>query len=130
VKLDYFTPNRGVLRALLRNGADPKHPLSPFGTETKSIRDADLAWFRKVIDDGGIRVPKDLDPELPGVLWLFQMGVIFFWVIDESAAQARTTRMLELGPKIVTGLLRIAGLPLMRPVRKVALELIEIVAKP
>src|SRR5215467_6884072 len=74
VKLDYFTPNRAVLRALLRNGADPKHPLSPFGAETKAIRDADLAWFRKVIDDGGIRVPKDLDPDLPGVLWLFQMG--------------------------------------------------------
>jgi AcrR family transcriptional regulator len=30
VKLAYFAPNRGVLRALLRNGADPKHPLSPF----------------------------------------------------------------------------------------------------
>jgi AcrR family transcriptional regulator len=127
VKLDYFVPNRGVLRALLRNGADPRHPLSPFGAETKPIRDADLAWFRKVVDDGGIRVPKDLDPELPGVLWLFQMGVIFFWVIDESAGQARTVRLLDLGPKIVTGLLRIAGLPLMRPVRKVALELIEIV---
>src|ERR1700733_11958192 len=26
VKLDYFAPNRGVLRALLRNGADPSHP--------------------------------------------------------------------------------------------------------
>jgi len=127
VKLDYFTPNRGVLRALLRNGADPKHPLSPFGAETQAIRDTDLAWFRKVIDDGGMRIPKDLDPELPGVLWLFQMGMIFFWVIDESAGQSRTTRLLDLGPKIVTGLLRIAGLPLMRPVRKVALELIAIV---
>src|ERR1700721_2683181 len=29
VKLSYFTPNRSVLRALLRNGADPGHPLSP-----------------------------------------------------------------------------------------------------
>src|ERR1051326_4165315 len=44
VKLDYFVPKRGVLRALLRNGADPRHPLSPFGAETKPIRDADLAW--------------------------------------------------------------------------------------
>jgi hypothetical protein len=25
-KLEYFAPNRGVLRALLRNGADPQHP--------------------------------------------------------------------------------------------------------
>src|SRR5215467_4868694 len=58
VKLDYFTPNRGVLRALLRNGADPKHPLSPFGAETQGIRDTDLAWFRSVIEHGGMRIPK------------------------------------------------------------------------
>lgn len=127
VKLDYFTPNRGVLRALLRNGADPRHPLSPFGAETKSIRDTDLVWFTKVMEAGGIHIPRDLEPELPGVLWLFQMGVIFFWVIDESPDQARTSRLLELGAKIVTALLRISGLPLMRPVRKVALELIAIV---
>jgi AcrR family transcriptional regulator len=127
VKLDYFAPNRGVLRALLRNGADPRHPLSPFGVETKAVRDIDLAWFVKVIEDGGVRVPRDLEPELPGVLWLFQMGVIFFWVIDESPNQERAARLLDLGAKVVTALLRISGLPLMRPVRKVALELIDIV---
>jgi AcrR family transcriptional regulator len=127
VKLEYFTANRGVLRALLRNGADPRHPLSPFGPETKAIRDIDLVWFHKMIEDCGVRIPKDLEPELPGVLWLFQMGVIFFWVIDESEGQSRTSRLLELGAKIVTALLRVSGLPLMRPVRKVALELIEIV---
>src|SRR3954453_18853465 len=33
VKLAHFAPNRSVLRALLRNGADPRHPLSPFGTQ-------------------------------------------------------------------------------------------------
>jgi AcrR family transcriptional regulator len=127
VKLDYFAPNRCVLRALLRNGADPRHPLSPFGTETKAVRDIDLVWLVKVIGDGGIRVPRDLEPELPGVLWLFQMGVIFFWVIDESPNQERAARLLELGSKVVTALLRVSGLPLMRPVRKVALELISIV---
>src|SRR5581483_10463449 len=30
-KLEAFAPNRNVLRSLLRNGADPRHPLSPFG---------------------------------------------------------------------------------------------------
>jgi AcrR family transcriptional regulator len=127
IKLEYFTPNRGVLRALLRNGADPKHPLSPFSPETRAIRDIDLAWFAKILEDGGVRVPHDLAPELPGVLWMFQMGVIFFWVTDESPHQQRAARLLELGCKVVTTLIRLSGLPLMRPVRKVALELIAIV---
>jgi hypothetical protein len=44
VKLEYFATNRAVLRALLRTGADPKHPLSPFGAETSDIRESDIAW--------------------------------------------------------------------------------------
>jgi hypothetical protein len=64
---------------------------------------------------------------LPGVLWFFQMGVIFFWVIDESAEQTRTRRLLELAAKSVVFLIRVSALPLMRPLRKTALQLIEIV---
>jgi AcrR family transcriptional regulator len=127
VKLEHFAPNRGVLRALLRNGADPKHPLSPFSPQTKEIRDIDLAWFRRILVDCGMRIPRDLEPRLPGVLWFFQMGVIFFWVIDESTDQARTTRLLELAPKSAAFLVRVSTLPLMRPLRKTALQLIEIV---
>ena len=127
VKLAYFTPNRSVLRSLLRNGADPRHPLSPFSPDTASIRAIDIEWFGRILIDGGIRIPKDLEPHLPGVLWFFQMGVIFFWVIDESPKQARTTRLLELATKSVVTLLRVSSLPLMRPLRKTALQLIEIV---
>ena len=127
VKLTQFAPNRGVLRALLRNGADPKYPLSPFSPETKEIRDIDLAWFRRILIDGGVRIPKDLAPHLPHVLWFFQMGVIFFWVIDESRHQARTERLLNLATKSIVSLVRFSALPLMRPVRKAALELVEVV---
>ncbi len=127
VKLVHFAPNRGVLRALLRNGADPKHPLSPFSPQTKEIRDIDIAWFRRILVDCGMRIPRDLEPRLPGVLWFFQMGIIFFWVIDESPDQARTARLLKLASKSVATLVRLSGLPLMRPLRKTAVQLIEIV---
>jgi AcrR family transcriptional regulator len=127
VKLVHFAPNRGVLRALLRNGADPKHPLSPFSPETKAIREIDIAWFQRILVDCGTRIPRDLEPHLPGVLWFFQMGVIFFWVIDESPHQSRTTRLLELATKSVATLIKVSALPLMRPVRKSALQLIEVV---
>jgi AcrR family transcriptional regulator len=124
VKLVHFAPNRGVLRALLKNGADPKHPISPFSVETRGIRDTDVAWFARVVDDCGIRIPRDLLPELPGVLWFFQMGVIYYWVIDESPRQARTEKLLELASKNVATLVRLSSLPLMRPVRRLMIELI------
>jgi hypothetical protein len=127
VKLEYFAANRAVLRALLRTGADPKHPLSPFSVETVEIREADIAWFGRMLEDGGVRIPRDLQAHLPGVLWFFQMGVIFFWVTDESPQQARAMRLLDLGAKIVVSLIRMAGLPLTRAMRKAAVELIELV---
>lgn len=127
VKLVHFAPNRGVLRALLKNGADPKHPLSPFSQQTKEIRAVDIAWFRRILSGCGLRIPRDLEPRLPGMLWFLQMGVIFFWVIDESPHQARTEKLLELASGCVVTLIRLSALPLMRPLRKIALQLAEIV---
>jgi len=126
-KLTHFAPNRDVLRALLRNGADPKHPLSPFSPETKHIREVDISWFRRVVAESGVRIPRDLAPRLPGVLWFFQMGVIFFWITDDSSQQSRTGKLLPLACKTVATLVRLSSLPLMRPLRKPVLELIQIV---
>jgi AcrR family transcriptional regulator len=126
VKLVHFAPNRSVLRALLRNGADPEHPLSPFSAQTKEIRDIDIDWFRRILIDCGIRIPRDLEPHLPGVLWFFQMGVIFFWVIDKSPDQTRTEALLKLASNSVATLIGLSALPLMRPLRKSAVQLIEI----
>ena len=127
VKLIHFGPNRSVLRALLRNGADPKHPLSPFSPETKEIRDQDIGWFRRILADSGVRTPRDLAPHLPGVLWFLQMGVILFWVIDDSPNQLRTERLLELASKSAAHLIRLSSLPFLRPLRKTVLQLVETV---
>lgn len=125
VKLEAFAPNRGVLRALLRNGADPASPVSPFGRETAPMREADMVWLAKMVADQGL--PKDLGPHVPAVLWLYQMGIVMFWLIDESAGQERTRELLRVSAKAVTLLLQLSKLPLTRPIRRTAVELIEIV---
>jgi len=124
VKLEYFQPNRAVLKALLRNGADPEYHLSPFSASTRAIRETDVAWFRRILTD--VSVPRDLAPHLPDVLWLFQMGIIYFWLTDTSTKQKRTTRLLEISVKAVVLLLRLANLPLSRGLRRPVIELIEI----
>ena len=129
VKLAHFASDRRVLRALLKNGADPAHPLSPFSTQTKEIRDADIAWFRRILTDSGMRIPRDIDPVLPQILWFFQMGVIFFWVIDDSPEQRRTSELLRLAAKVVTKFVQFSTLPFMRPIRKTALQIVKIVSE-
>ena len=127
VKWAHFAPHRGVLRALLRNGADPGYPLSPFSSQTNEIREIDIGWFRRIVTDCGGRIPTDLKPHLPDVLWFFQMGAIYFWVIDESPRQANSDRLLAIATRSIASLIRISALPLMRPVRKAALEVVQIV---
>jgi hypothetical protein len=129
VKLAHFASQRDVLRVLLRNGADPKSPLSPFSAETKPIRDLDIAWFRQLIEQTGVRVPRDLAPHLPGVLWFFQMGVILFWITDDSPEQSRTQKLLPLACKVVSSLVGLSSFPLMRPLRKPVLAMIDIVVR-
>lgn len=128
IKLRHFGPNRDVLRALLRNGADPKYPLSPFSTETKQIRDQDIGWFQELLLRTGVRVPRDLAPHLPGLLWFFQMGVILFWVTDESTHQSRTEKLLPAACKLVSSLIRLSTLPFLRPLRRPVIDIINIVA--
>ena len=127
VKLDYFGENRDVLRALLRTGADPKHPLSPFSKQTKLIRDADVELFRELVKTSGVNVAKDLAPYVPESLWMYQMGIIYFWLTDESEEHGRTRQLVEVSSRIVAGLLELASLPLTKALRKPIVELMQIV---
>ena len=111
VKLDHFGPNRAVLRGILKNGADPKHPVSPFSKETKAFREMEIGWFRRIFEESGLRVPGDLEVRMPEVLWLLHIGVIFFWIADDSARQVNTKRLLDQGMNTVTALLRLSGPP-------------------
>jgi AcrR family transcriptional regulator len=127
VKVQYFAPNRGFLGALLGSTADPENPLSPFSRQTVGIRDFDIATFHRAIEGSDVTPPKDLAPHLPHMLWMYQMALIFFWLTDISEGQLRTQKLLDKSSRMLVQLLKLAGLPLMRPIRRSVLELVEIV---
>lgn len=127
MKLRYFAPNRKFLGALLGSAADPSSTLSPFSTETAAIREFDTATFQRAIDGSDVTPPKDLAPHLAPMLWLYQMAVIFFWLIDTSEGQTRTRKLLDKSTRLLVQLLKLAAFPLLRPVRRTVLELVEIV---
>jgi hypothetical protein len=62
---------------------------------------------------------------LPYLLWLYQMALIMFWLYDRSPDQERTQRLMDKSLSLLVNLLRISSLPLMKPLRKTALELVE-----
>jgi AcrR family transcriptional regulator len=123
-KLDYFAPNRMLVGALTAH-IDPAHPLSPFSAGTAPIRDRDIAFFARAVDDSQMRLPRSISPYLPRLLWLYQMGIVLFWVYDRSPNQARTQLLLDKTLAIVLLGLKLAQLPLLRPLLRPAGELLK-----
>jgi AcrR family transcriptional regulator len=126
VKFRYFAPNRKLLGALSAH-IDPQHPLSPFSSETRAMRERDIRFLSDAVEGSNTRIPPDLKTHLPRVLWLYQMGLLLFWVYDSSPGQTRTRQLFQKSLAIVVSLIKFSSLPLMRPVRKLATDLLEIV---
>lgn len=118
-------PNLKFLGALFKHSPDPEDALSPFSKETEPIREKAIELFSVAISGTEERVPADLEPHLPCLLWLYQLGLILFWIYDKSPEKQRTKVLMEKSLSLVVNLIRVSGLPLMRPVRKRVLELME-----
>jgi AcrR family transcriptional regulator len=127
-RLELLAPNRKFCDALFRHAPDASDPLSPFSAETRPIRERALEHLEAALAGGDIKVPADLRPRLPYLLWLYQMAIILFWLYDRSPHQQRTQALLEKSLGLLVNLLRVSGLPLMKPLRKTMLELVETVA--
>lgn len=125
-KLAYFLPNRKLLGALSGH-VDPSHPLSPFSRQTALVREEDISFFRRAVEASKVKSPANILPYLPRLLWLYQMGILLFWVYDQSPKQHRTTVLFEKTLKMIVLTLRIAGLPFLRPMHRLAGDLLEVI---
>jgi AcrR family transcriptional regulator len=127
-RIELLTPNRKFCDALFQHAPNSQDPLSPFSEETRGIRERAVEHLRVAVEGGDVKVSADLKPHLPYLLWLYQMGLILFWLYDRSPRQARTRKLMDKSLGLIVGLLRISSLPLMRPLRRMLLELVETVA--
>ncbi len=124
-KFRYFAPNRKLLGTLSAH-TDPDHPLSPFSIETSAIREQDIQSFERAVRESSIRLPPTVAPYLGRLLWMYQMGLILFWVYDKSPEQQRTGLLYEKTLRMLLVTLKLAGLPFLRPLHRLAGELLEV----
>jgi AcrR family transcriptional regulator len=124
-RLELLEPNRKFCAALFRHAPDSADPLSPFSDETRAIRDGAIEHMSIAVEGSDAKVPPDLQARLPYFLWLYQMALIMFWLYDRSPNQEKTQRLMEKSLGLLVNLLRISSLPLMKPLRKAMLELVD-----
>jgi AcrR family transcriptional regulator len=125
-RFEQVWPHRKLYRALFRSGADPQSPISPFGDETRDLREAGIAAFAQAVAGSDVKIPRDLAPHLPRLLWFYQMGLVLFWIYDESEDQVRTKRLIDRSLDLVVNAIRLSRFRVMAPVRRAALEILAV----
>lgn len=114
--LEVAAPYHEFAGTFFKTAADPKSPLSPFSDESRPARDASVEIFRQVVEGSDLKLPADLRTELPELLWLVQMGVVLFWVHDQSDDVRRTKALIDRVVPLVDRLLRLTRIPGVRGV--------------
>ena len=97
-----------------KNAADPASPLSPFSQQSAPARQASTELFRRAVEGSDLKVSPALRAELPDLLWLLHMGVVLFWVHDDSPGQRRTRTLVAGLVPLVDRSVRLTRLPLVR----------------
>jgi AcrR family transcriptional regulator len=123
-KFEYFAPYRALVGTLSAH-IDPAHPLSPFSKATAPIRERDVAFFDRAVSESNLRLPSSILPYLPRLLWLYQMGLMLFWVYDRSPRQARTELLFDKTLRMMMFAIGLARLPLLKPLFRPAGELLK-----
>ena len=124
LKFEVMKPYHQFAGVLFRTAAHPESPLNPFSDESDPVREQSIELFAKVVEDTKARIPKDLKAELPYLLWVYHMGVVLFWIHDNSPGRRRTYRLVDHTVDLLDKLIHLASNPFMRPLRKQALRLV------
>jgi hypothetical protein len=122
--IDVIEPYHDFAAVLFKSAADPKSPLSPFSPESSEARDRSLAIFTELVEGSDAKIAKDLRAELPELLWLYQLGVVLYWVHDDSRGTQRTYTLVERTVPLVDKLVSLSRMPVMRPITRQVLQTI------
>jgi AcrR family transcriptional regulator len=123
-KLDTIAPYHQFAGVLFKTAANPLSPLNPFSAESLPVRRQATEIFAEVVNGSDTRLTPELVAELPNILWLYQAGVILYWIHDSSPGCAKSYRVMERSVKLVLRLISLFQFPLLRPFLKELLTMV------
>jgi AcrR family transcriptional regulator len=115
-KIDIVHDDRRLLRALFRYGGDPDHSLSWFGAATRGQRELSVGVFEEALSSE--RLPEDVREAAPTLLWTLHMGILLFFLYDDSPQERRTRKLIDASTDFVVDAKRLVTSPFLRPIRK------------
>jgi AcrR family transcriptional regulator len=118
-------PFHAVAGSIFSTVASPASPLNPFGAQSKPLRDDVVALYAEVVRGSDARIPADIAEMLPLTLWLYQMGILYFWIFDRSPGRLKTLEVIDETTDLIVKLIGLANLPVLRGSRRRVLSLMK-----
>jgi AcrR family transcriptional regulator len=122
-------PFHTVAGSIFSTVANPSSPLNPFGAAAKPLRDEVIALYADVVRGSDARIPADIAEMLPLMLWLYQMGILYFWIFDRSPGRLRTLEVIDETTDLIVRLIGLANVPILRGSRKRILGMIKTIVE-
>lgn len=124
--LDVAQPYHEFAGKFFAIAAEPTSPLSPFSEESMPARAASTDIMRHLVLTVDAKGDRRLLDELPELLWLAHMGVVLFWVHDNTPDQQRTRLLIRRVAPLIE---RAVGLSRLRPLRPLIHQALDLVAE-
>jgi hypothetical protein len=113
-----------VAGSIFSTVANPASPVNPFGATARPLRDEVIAMYAEVVSGSNAKIPADMAAELPLLLWLYQMGILYFWIFDRSPGRLRTLEVIDQTTDLIVRLISLANVPILRGSRQRVLLLV------
>ncbi len=124
-RLDTIQADKHFAVGFFRFAADPQSPLSPFSAESAPARALAIALYAEAVHGAtSVKMPPELRASLPELLWLYQMGIVLYWVHDASPESARTYALVD---RTVPLVVKLVGLARYRLLRGIIFDLLDLV---
>jgi AcrR family transcriptional regulator len=112
--IDVCAPYSSLSGKFFKFAAEPGSPLSPFSQESSPARQASIGLWKYIIDGSDAKMPTELRAELPELMWLAFMGIVLYWVHDDSPESQRTRLLARRLVPMVIKALELSRLPLVK----------------
>ena len=125
-KFDTIERDRKLLSALFRSIGDPTSELSIFAPKTRRVRDESIALFREALAPE--KLPPELETSIALAFWSLSMGLMLFFIHDESPKHRKTRTLIDRSVDLVAPMLPMApmlapmGAPLLEVLREAGLS--------
>ena len=127
-KFKELLPNRNFLKVLSRSALDHSNPTSPFSEQNRPIKEKIINILDNAFQEDGLKVGKEIRPILGSLVWYLQMGLLLFWLHDESPNQTHTKALTDKLLKLLFTFLGFSSLPFIRGFNKSFVEIFHLVA--